>query len=140
MAVFNVLLSRGVNRGGDGGIIEGAVARSGPLQVVVMDGVTHDLSFAIFANGDIITSSTSHHTLSGQADKVDPNAIAATSGVLVFGVGPLVGMSSSSDRIRSFGPRYIARPIVLFLVVDVEMQLVVAAFRRHFVVEGDAVV
>ena len=140
MAIINVLLSRRVNRHGNVGIVESAITRCGPVQVVVIHGVTHNLGFTSFANGHIITSSAGHHTLGGQANEVDPCAVAATSSVLVFGIGPFVGVSSSRNCVCCLGPIHITRPIALFLAVDIEVQLVVAIFRRHLIIEGDAVV
>ena len=139
-AVGQVLLARGVHRHGDAGIVEGAIARGGPSQVVVVDGVAHDLGVVAFADGHVVASGAGHDALGGQPDVVDPAAVATAIHAAVFGIGPFIGVSSGSDRVDGLGPADVARPCTHLLVVDIEVQLVIAAFRRHLVIEGDGIV
>ena len=108
LTVGEVLRSRGVDGHRDGGIIEGAVTRSGPLQVVIIDGVTHDLGVVAFADGHVVACSARHDAVSRKTDIVDPSAVAAIADATVLGVGPLVGVAASSDGIGGLGPTYIA--------------------------------
>ena len=135
LSVFDVLSTRHIQRHGDGGIVEGAVARGGPQQVVIVDGIAHDLCFVVFAYGHVVTSGASHHAFGRQTDEVNPCAVAATGLTAVFGVSPFVGMYAFADRISSLGPANVARPVVFLLVVDIEEQFVPVGFRRHLIIE-----
>ena len=104
LTVGDVLRAGCIERHGDGGIVEGAVTRGGPLQVVVVDGITHDLCVVAFADGHIVTSGASHDAGGGQADEVDPGTVTAAVHATILGVGPLVGVHARGDSIGGFGP------------------------------------
>ncbi len=75
--------------------------------------------------------------IGGKDDVVYPGGIVAFESGAVFGIGPFEGSAAFCQRERNFGPVFFARPFVLFLIIDVESQVVEVRFRRDFVVEAD---
>ena len=97
------------------------------------------MGWCINASGHVETGADSEIHVARQDDEVDPAAVLTTVDRGVFLILPFEGVLAGSHGILSSRPSHIARPVVLFLVVNVEIHLVVSRFGRHLIIESDGV-